>query len=240
MYNDPTQCDPILAILKADEPYRSPIAAFALLQFGPAVVEQKLLPLYWNALKNRDLLWCITEGLAWMDGDWLAEKVVDPLVDRLWTTDAGDARDDLRTMLCYLIRELGDAPRQSRRRDFLERCLKAGEANTRVWALRALAKLREDPGDAATTPAPKAIAEAILAPDTDANRATLSVLQIEPDWLWKQSALEALRDAGDTASVDLIRRIRVQLDDPGLFRLSFQVAEEIYWRCAGGMIQPTT
>jgi hypothetical protein len=240
MYDDPAQSDPIVAILKADEPYRSPIAAFALLQFGPAVVEQKLLPLYWEALKDRDVLWCITEGLAWMDGDWLAEKVVDPLIDRLWTADAGGARDDLRTMLCYLIRELGDAPRQSRRRVFLERCLKAGDVTTRVWALRALAKLREDPGDAAMIPTPRAIAEAILAPDTGANRETLSVLEITPDWLWKQGALEALRDAGDTASVELIRGVRAQLDDPGLFRLSFQVAEEIYWRCAGGMIQPTT
>jgi hypothetical protein len=126
MYEDPTQSDPILAILKADEPYRSPIAAFALLQFGPAVVEQKLLPLYWNELKDHDVLWCITEGLAWMDGDWLAEKVVDPLIDRLWTADATNTRDDLRTMLCYLIRELGDAPPQSRRRAYLEQSLKAG------------------------------------------------------------------------------------------------------------------
>jgi hypothetical protein len=204
------------------------------------VVEQKLLPLYWNELKDHDVLWCITEGLAWMDGDWLAEKVVDPLVDRLWSPDAASPRDDLRTMLCYLIRELGDAPRQSRRRAYLEQSLKAGETTARVWALRALAKLRDDPGVAATTPTPKAIAEAILVPDTDANRETLSVLEIKPDWRWQQGALEALRDAGDTASVELIRGVRVQLDDPGLFRLSFQVAEEIYWRCAGGMIQPTT
>jgi hypothetical protein len=242
MYEDADHYEKLLDILCEDaEAYRSPIAAFALLQFGPEVIERHLLPVYFDRLTNRDLLWCITVGLAWMDGDWLAAKVVDPLIDRLGTADREASLQGLRPMLCYLIRELGDARPGSPRRQYLQASVRAGDVSSRVWALRALASLREEAGGAPKTgPAPKEIAEAILAPGLDPSRELLERLDIHPDWQWTHGALEVLRHAGDPSSVDLIRSMRPTLNDPGLFRLSFQVAEEIYWRDAGGMIQPTT
>ena len=51
---------------------------------------------------------------------------------------------------------------------------------------------------------------------------------------------EALRDVGDSESFEIIRTARSKIHDPLLLRLSFQVAEEIYWRSIGGMIQATT
>jgi hypothetical protein len=52
----------------------------------------------------------------------------------------------------------------------------------------------------------------------------------------RHSALEALRDVGDLTSIDVIRDVRIRLE-PVLSLLSFQVAEEIYWRATGGLVQ---
>src|SRR4029079_490538 len=106
MYTDLKQSDKVMAILKADEPYRSPIAVFALVQFGADAIKSLLLPLYWDTLRDPDLLWCITEGLASMDGDCLATNVIDPAIEKLWSADGTSAREDLQAMLCYLIGQL--------------------------------------------------------------------------------------------------------------------------------------
>jgi hypothetical protein len=237
MYLAPERSGRMLDILKEDEPYRGPIAAFAFLQGGPEVVEHQLLPLYWNALKDWDLLWCITEGLAWMDGDWLAAKVIDPAIAQMGGSwDAAASPPDRHPMLCFLIRGLGDAPRGSPRRAYLEAALQKGSEAARTWALRALATLPDSDAIGGSTFTPRSIAHAVLAGDQTA----LSHLKIEVTWRWRQAAFEVLRDAGDESSVELIRAIRPTLQEPGLFTLSFQVAEEIYWRLSGGMIQPTT
>jgi hypothetical protein len=237
MYEDPRNSDQMMRILSADEPHRSPIAAFALMQFGPDVIADKLLPLYRDVLRNRELLWCITEGLATMDGDWLAERIIDPAIGGQW--DRTRTVDDLRTMLCFLIQALGDAPPGSPRRTYIERTV-LGDTNvdSRVWALRALARLRiaDDSGGEDDCANPRRMAHAILTE----NRQILTECKIEPNHDWKVAALDALRDVGDEESIDLIRGIRLQLDDSALLTLSFQVAEEIYWRRTGGMIQPRT
>ena len=238
MYKDPTRTETLLDILKADNAEHAPIAAFALLQFGPEVIERLLLPLYWNTLRNWELLWCITEGLALLADDWLAAKVIDPAIERHRATPASQVREDLRAMLCYLIRELDVVPADSPRRQYLEQALTEGDQKSRIWALRALAALTDQPTGIAGTPAltPKRLAEAVVTDD----RAMLDPIGIQPDWRWKQGALESLRDVGDTESFEIIRAARSTLHDPLLLRLSFQVAEEIYWRSIGGMIQVTT
>jgi hypothetical protein len=51
----------------------------------------------------------------------------------------------------------------------------------------------------------------------------------------QQAALEVLRDIGDESSLDIVRGARKLGMDTVLYQLSFQVAEEIYWRLTGGL-----
>jgi hypothetical protein len=55
-----------------------------------------------------------------------------------------------------------------------------------------------------------------------------------------RAALETLRDVGDAGSIEVVRRARSR--NPGdheLRQLSFQVAEEMYWRLTGGLDSET-
>jgi len=55
-----------------------------------------------------------------------------------------------------------------------------------------------------------------------------------------RSALETLRDVGNAASIDVIRRARSRNPvDHELRQLSFQVGEEMYWRLTGGLDSET-
>jgi hypothetical protein len=55
-----------------------------------------------------------------------------------------------------------------------------------------------------------------------------------------RAGLETLRDVGDAGSIEMVRRARSR--NPGdheLRQLSFQVAEEMYWRLTGGLDSET-
>jgi hypothetical protein len=50
-----------------------------------------------------------------------------------------------------------------------------------------------------------------------------------------RAALEALRDIGDADSIEAVRKSRVRSANNELRLLSFQIAEEMYWRLSGGL-----
>ena len=106
-------------------------------------------------------------------------------------------------------------------------------------ALRAFAKLHDANVAAWLRPLCHAIVQGdwstALASEHLPLTSSLDTLQ---EWRLQHSALEALRDIGDQSSIEVLRMVRVTLENI-LSQLSFQVAEEIYWHYTGGLTKET-
>ena len=101
-------------------------------------------------------------------------------------------------------------------------------------AIRALGKLQDPKIESWLRPLAEAVAQSDAA-KIDAAKMRVTADQLSSVGL-QRAALEALRDIGDSSSLDVLRRARTRyLNQPELTQPSFQVAEEIYWRLTGGM-----
>jgi len=216
--------EPMIRILKANDPSTSAVAAFAF-----ALVRDKfegdhaLMQVFWDESTDPEIIWSITEVLGGMETGWLREYVI-----QRWMQSAADVNG----RLCYLIQKSAYAPEGSEERAYLERCLRTEEGAAR--AVRALAKVLTSEAERTRL---RDLCESILRADWAgaARAAGIPAPDTKGEiWRLQHAALEALRDVGDNSTVDLLRSIRTRLSNT-LTQLSFQVGEEIYWRCNGGI-----
>ena len=231
----------MVKILDQNDPSLSTVAALAFAFEGGRLEDgHPLLAKFADPGTNDETLWGITEVLARQDAGWLSEKVILPHVEAYFQSD-GPAPANRKTgnekRACYLIQQSACAPVGSPQRKYLEDCLR--HSDTAGTAIRALAAV----------------------PDADLHKGLrgLCRMLLEMNWeeafkIWgvpspakpddeqaaslQYSAIIALRDVGDEESINLLRSIRTRLS-PIFVELSFQVGEEIYWRCTRGLTKRT-
>lgn len=221
-------------LLFRDDPRVSVIAAFGLAD-SPRDEDRDMLVEAYECLRNGDVKWGIVNALSTSEASWVERKVVHPWIRRI---GAGDGpTDDLRAAnTCYLIQKSSMANPDARA--FLVRCLLTGKPSLQARALRAFGKLH----DAEIEQWLRPLCEQIVS--GDAERIDPARMRTTRDNVSKavlhRAGLETLRDVGDAGSIEIVRRARSR--NPGdheLRQLSFQVAEEMYWRLTGGLDSET-
>jgi len=223
----------LIAELHENNGATSPIAAFALgyldgtrAREEPADktldARQKLLDVFDKDDTDRDLQWAVADTFTLIDPMWVSTNVIEP---RLQTFK--DPR------IPYLIGWLGMATERSKERDYLEKCLAEGIPAVRARALRALAALRVE--------SKRTLCESILKDDwtkvgQELNLPPEKIAEEDRNRL-RNAAMESLRDIGNEESIEALREARQQAVGMTitLRQLSFDVAEEIYWRLTGGL-----
>ena len=152
---------------------------------------------------------------------WVSTNVIEP---RLQTFK--DPR------VPYLIGWLGMATEGSKEREYLEKCLAQGIPAVQARALRALGSLRAD--------SKRTLCESVVAGDWVKVRQGMNLpLEIVDDDRnrLQNAAMESLREIGNTESIEALRAARQRAGGMTitLRQLSFDVAEDIYWRLTGGL-----
>ncbi len=220
----------ICCLLARDDPRVSPIAAFALAASNREEDRQTLVSAY-DRLDDLDVKWSVVEALGGLESAWVHEHVVEP-----WIKQAADEAENCSELrqahICYLIQTTSLAASEAR--DFMAGCLRNGTPWLQGRALRALAKLQDDDVEAWLRP----LCEQILAGDADYIDPKLmnTTAAHLAEATLRRSAFAALSDVGNVHSLDVIRSSRSLADnDYELRQVSFQVAEEIYWRLTGGL-----
>jgi hypothetical protein len=222
---------PMVEILNRNDPALSPVAAFALAQAGMEVGGPPLLEVFFRSRNggtppDSEVLWAIAEVLSRQDSKWVYEKVV-----RWWL----DTKPKPDRRLCYIIQKLGQAPPDSGILEYLGACLKQEVMAAQDRALRAYSKLNDAPTNRWLIPLCHDIVQGNWDRVLGSGRFGLTTApQDGAAWRLQMAALEVLRDIGDWTSIAIIRDARLKMD-PVLYQLSFQVAEEIYWRLTGGL-----
>ena len=212
---------PMIEILKAKDPSLSAVAAFAFAMVRADFPENHpLLETFWDIETPDEIGWCITEALGGMDTAWLRDRVILP-----WIGSEAEPND----LLCYLVQKSALAPEGSPQRKYLDRCLRSPKV-----AARAVHAMAECCASAEERESLRGLCEKILMKEWQAVYKLAGIPK--PDhrdgtvWKLQHAALEALRNVGNSATVDLLRQIRTKLPNI-LAQLSFEVGEEIYWRC---------
>jgi PBS lyase HEAT-like repeat len=222
----------LIAELHKNDGATSPIAAFALgyldgtrAREEPADktpdARQKLLDVFAKDDTDRDLGWAVTDTFTLIDPMWVSTNVIEP---RLQTFT--DPR------VPYLIGWLGMAAEGSKEREYLEKCLAHGIPAVQARALRALGSLRAD--------SKRTLCESVVAGDWAKVRQGMSLPPeiVEDDRNRLQNAaMESLREIGNDESIEALREARQRAVGMTitLRQLSFDVAEDIYWRLRGGL-----
>lgn len=215
----------LIQILKQNDPSLSPVAAFAYAYRGQRIPpDHPLLEVFRNEQTDGEVKWGITDLFGSMESSWLTETVIEPWLAR---------KPGPSSRLCYLIQKSCWAPVDSPQYAYLKRSMR--DASTVHRALRAFAKI-PDPRVAEWL---RNLCHQILQHKWEAAMASGDLpLRKAPSptgvWRLEHSAIEALRDVGDLQSIDVLQDTRLQADSV-LALLSFQVAEEIYWRVTGGL-----
>lgn len=221
----------VCALLERDDPRSSVIAAFALIQSEREEDRKTLISTY-EHLTNLDVTWGIVEALSGLESAWVQQHVVAPWIKQ--SQGATEAEAEVRNShICYLIQTTSLVDPDARK--FLDECLRSGTPWLQGRALRALAKLQDDDIEEWLRP----LCENILsckADGIDCRHMKTTNAQLADSTL-QRSALEALADIGDAGSLAVVRTSRVGYGAGSydLRQLSFQVAEEMYWRLTGGM-----
>jgi hypothetical protein len=222
------------SLLFRDDPRVSVIAAFGLAD-SPREEDRDMLVDAYEQVRHTDVKWGIVNALSGGEASWVQRKVVHPWIRHLG--QPGAAPDDLRAVhACYLIQKSSLATPEAR--VFLAHCLLTGSASLQGRALRAYGKLHDPEIDHWL----RRLCEQIVlgAVDTiDATKMRTTSSGLSAPALHR-AALETLRDIGNAGSIDVVRRARSR--NPGdheLRQLSFQVAEEMYWRLTGGLDSET-
>ncbi|MBL8220085.1 MAG: CHAT domain-containing protein, partial [Bryobacterales bacterium] len=216
---------PMIAILEENQPSVSAVAAFAFaLVPNREASSSVLLRMLHDPETDEEVIWAINEVLGGMETAWLREKVILPWLDR---------KPQANGRLCYLIQRSAMAEKGTAERQYLLDALQGTECADR--ALRALAKVCAAGKEREWL---RKACEAVVQGDWEgAQRQAGIPIPVGDDeatpWRLRHAALEALRDVGDAASVEVLRSVRTKLTST-LSQLSFQVGEEIYWRCKVG------
>jgi hypothetical protein len=227
--------EPIVEILERGDPTLSPLAVFALAEAGMQIGGRPLLRKYFAnrgpQQSDEEVLWAITEVFGRQEAGWMLNEVVLPW---LATKPEPDSR------LCYLIKLLRQVPPNSEIMAYLDKCLAGLTMVAHGRALRAYANVPDKSVQDWLIPLCENIirgnwSETIgTAPPGQRRLGLQSEPSPEDAWRLQQAALEVLRDIGGENSLDVIREARLGME-PVLFQLSFQVAEQIYWRMTGGL-----
>jgi hypothetical protein len=217
---------PMLTILEKNRPSESAVAAFAF-ALVPNREESSavLLRMLHGPQTDEEVIWAINEVLGGMETTWLREKVILP-----WLEEKPDANG----RLCYLIQRSAMAEHGSVERQYLLDALHGDECPDR--ALRALAKVCSAEKEREWL---RKACEAVVEGDWEKAQRLAGIRipvggEEAMPWRLQHAALEALRDVGNAGSVELLRSVRTKLTNT-LSLLSFQVGEEIYWRCKVGI-----
>ncbi len=229
----PADAEPMKLILKRDDPSFSVIAAFAFTNSHEG--GEALLNAYAQS-KNRDVKWGITDALSAEDPGWVQTHVLEPWMAATELAQHPEILKDANVALraahiCYLLQKIRLAEETDRK--FLGDCLQTGSASLQGRALRAFGKLQDAEIEGWLRP----LCEHILSREPeqiDSSKIRLAAGDLAHEDL-QRSALEVLRDIGDEGSIEAVRGTRAQSSDNELRQLSFQVAEEIYWRLSGGI-----
>jgi hypothetical protein len=201
-------------LLLRDDPRISVIAASVIAQSGTQANWETLLDAY-GKVQNSDVKWSIIDALARTDTSWVDQNVLRPWVTQAMQDGPAQLNSERSEHLCFLVQKTVFASIESRA--FLKRAFDAGQVGVKARAIRALASLQDDDIESWLRPQCEAI---LCAQDVGLHRA----------------ALLALRDIGDAGSLAILRKRRALcLHECELQQLSFQVAEEMYWRLTGGL-----
>jgi hypothetical protein len=134
-----------------------------------------------------------------------------------WVKKAAEGQADpaMCEHICALVEKTMFASRDTRL--FLEAAANNGNPRLRGKAIRALATLQDED-----------IEQGL--------RKMCEDIVNGQDFTLHRSALLALRDIGDVGSLEIVRRRRIDyVQNCDLKQLSYQVAEEMYWRLTGGL-----
>ena len=209
----------------------SSIAAFALGQIRTPRAAELLVAGFLNSELPVETRWCITDTLKLIDPTVVNEKVLIPFCDEAGAGLPPEVlkkrqyRYDQLAYLAGLIKSREDKVLQ-----FLDQCVfKRLSVSLKGRAIRAIASIYT-PGDGAAFLKYKSCFEQIASGDFSSIPLTQPV---DPgDTLYLQlSALEALCDMGDSASLQFLREKR-QKWPAEIDRQFFLTSEEIYWRSA--------
>lgn len=221
-------------VLLRDDPSVSVLGAFALGLSNHEANHRTLAETY-ESVQSTEVKWGIAEALGGLEASWLQTNVIQPWIPKGESERATDpgrfGPPEMRaSQTCYLIERSKFASQEAYA--FLDRCLRDGSPALQGRSLRAFAKLRDSEVDEWVRP----LCEKIILCETngiDSNVMEVSETRLQEPRL-QRAALEALRDVGDTASLEVLRKARSSYTEQDLRRLSFQVAEEIYWQSKYG------
>jgi HEAT repeat protein len=236
-------------LLEKDDPSVAPVAAFALGTIKTDDCLELLVKRYRGFTaesKRGDILWAITDTLSLLDPLKVTQRAISPLLDRpLWAN-----------YLAYLIGRLGIASYDSEECEFLRRCLRSDDRGLQGRALRSYAALLalQSEGEHSTRDLSELrdLCHELVqdnfsaASERQLIRVTDSLGDFERSQL-RYQALEALRSIGDDTSIDVLRDVQRRYEARegaggrrfDTNRLSFEIAEEIYWRLTGGLSAET-
>jgi hypothetical protein len=216
----------LIAELRRADKATSPIAAFALGFFDQDLARQTLLDVFAKDDTDRDVGWAVTDTFTLLEPTWVSANVIEPRLHQF--TDP---------RVPYLIGWLGMAAEGTRQLEYLEQCLVHGILAVQARALRALGSLRND--------GKRALCESVVAANwAEVRRQGMNLpgeISEEDCNRLQIAAMESLREIGDLESIAALRTARQQAVGMTitLRQLSFDVAEDIYWRLTGGLSADT-
>ena len=202
---------------------------------------------------NDDVLWAITDTLTLLDPVRVTADAIVPLLEH--------AQERRAPYIAYLVGRLGIAALDGPEVDFLRRSLRSDDEDLAGRALRSYAALLALQGPSASggeleklrdlchqivrNEFDDAAKELIESPISTAGRLRQQL---------QHQAFEALRDIGNEQSIEVLREVRQRDYDAPSYeadgtsaarshilngQLSFDVAEQIYWRLSGGLAMET-
>ena len=228
------QPEAMYRILLRDDASISVVASIAMALSDSETNHKQLIDAY-EQVTNKEVRWGIVDALCNLDSVWVQSNVVRPWIAKM-NGNVVCGPDcftfELRAChTCYLIQKTNFATPEAR--EFLAHCLHNGTTLMQGRALRAFGKLQEPEIEDWLRPLCESIVR-LAAKGIDPARMRISPNDLTQPHL-QRSALEALRDTGNSRSLEIVRRARSLYASHDLRQLSFQTAEELYWRLAGGL-----
>jgi hypothetical protein len=225
----PIQAAGAAVALAPAQPELSPsIAAFALGQLRTPRAAELLAAGFQNSALPLDTRWCITDTLKLLDPAFVNRKILVPFFDESSSLppEVLKKRQYRYDQLAYLAGRIRS--REQEVLAFLDDCLfKWVRVSLKGRAIRAIAAIYT-PSDGDAFQHHKQCFEQIATGDFTSIPLTQPVPAADTLYL-QVSALEALSDIGDTASLEFIRARRKNWPAE-VERQFFVTSEEIYWR----------
>jgi len=220
-----SKIDGLIEVLHRNDGATAPIAAFALGFFDLELARETLLKAFADPNTDRDVGWAIADTFATLDPQWVSHHVLEPRLDQF-----------VDPRVPYLVGRMGMAAEGTAQRQYLSDCFNQGTPSVQARALRAFGELRE----ASIRP----LCQAVTSDNWDAARGL--GLNLPPELAeddrnrLRNAAMESLRKIGNADSIETLRKARLAGSMTITLRqLSFDVAEDIYWRLTAGLSNET-